>query len=161
MAIRALVLLILSSSACALPMVGDVSHVEILDSRDRLAGECQFLMSVNAIDGANGEWRYAYEGTEERALMRLRWEADQIRQTRRARATHLVLTEGPIDRVFAIADGPQPRGREVFVRADAYSCALESKCRGENCRKSGAQFLQEQLERAEREDLAPSLEVNQ
>ena len=79
-------------------------------------------------------------------------------QAVRLRATHIVLTDGPGILPQVVADAEPKRGARAFVRGDAYWC--DPTCEGPGCGKSGAEFLREQLERAEREGLTPSLEIN-
>lgn len=154
-----LLILAILATGCALPTYGPGDGVEIVASRDLLPKNCEFISAVNATDGASAQWRYAYVGSTDRALERLRYEAVRLESDRKA--THLVLTEGPsTGQSWTCIHCPRLRGQEVFVRADAFSCAGEIEiCEGVQCGMSGAQFLQEQIERSEREGLEPHLEV--
>lgn len=118
--------------------------------RSEIPSECWSRGRIYAVDGHAGADRFTYEGTKERALLRLQGEAW-------SRGADFILRFPDLDSGFVLLDCC--RGSEVRVEGEAFKCPgewIEAEPEGE----SGAEFLRRKMEEAEREGLRPELTID-
>jgi hypothetical protein len=89
------------------------ASVAFIDSAEDLPPNCTHLGRIYAEDGWVGSRRWAYEGTQERALHRLRNDAVEIR------ANYVVLDR---DKFALGLPVDEARGRSYRVEGQAYRC---------------------------------------